>query len=95
LVVAQFLAKSSIGVYIRGERGVAAAAVRERLEPQTAALQAKLNKEVGTEKCKYLFISRENIDISDRSTWDTAADWLSNHRKRYEAALGDILGARA
>lgn len=92
VVVVQFVADTGVGVFIRGRKGECADTVRQRIQPNAAALEASLGIPIGTEDPERFFIIRLPLDTADRSTWDTAVDWLSENRKRYEAALRDIMG---
>jgi hypothetical protein len=84
---------TGVALYIRGPEGESISRFRQRIEPHVAALEARLGVRVGAENTNYPFISRLPLDTADPASWDTAAGWLSDSRKRYEAALRDIMGA--
>ena len=94
VVIVQYVARASVGVFIRGRRGEAAGNLLQRLRPHVPALEAALGTTIGDEGSDHFFVSSQKADTADRSCWDTAADWLSANRKRYETALRDIMGTR-
>lgn len=93
LVVVQYISQNSVGVFIRGRRGIGPEAVADRLSPHYDALRERLGVvfQEGREK-SYFFVSYLKLDTNDEANWDRAADWLKAEANRYEAALKDVLG---
>lgn len=95
IVIVQFVGRSKVGVYLRGRRGEPAASFWQRMQPYAPALETRLGVPMGADNAEAFFTCRHPANTEDRSTWDGLADWLSEARRRYEAALRDILGATA
>jgi hypothetical protein len=90
LVISQFVSKTTVGVFVRGERGVDGLAVSPRLLEHAETLSSALGVEVGTSL--YPLMKIEDISISDPADWDKAADWLHGESERYAAILADVFG---
>ncbi len=95
LVVVQYISQTSVGVFIRGRRGVGPEAVAERLSPYYDTLRDRLGVvfQEGREKT-YFFVKYLKLDTNDEANWDRATDWLKAEADRYEAALRDVLGGK-
>jgi hypothetical protein len=91
LVVAQYIsfAGNQVGVFIRGERSVAAAAVYSRLKPFASALQKSLRRELLPDT-KYFLHKGKEFQTEDTAKWDRMADWLHENANDYEDALRRI-----
>ena len=83
LVITQYVSfsTSSVGVFIRGERGTALSIVRGRLKPFVKELKKALRSELD------FFGKRKNFDTDDVAKWDAMADWLHRQADAYEDAL--------
>ena len=92
LVVAQYvsLAKNQVGVFVRGERSVAPAAVHSRLKPFADGLQKALRRELYPDT-KYFFHKGKQFQTEDTTKWDEMADWLHKNANAYQDALRRIM----
>jgi len=96
LVVAQYVsfAKNQVGVFVRGERGVAPAAVYGRLKPVANGLQKALRRELFPDT-KYFFHKGKEFQTQDTAQWDDMADWLHKNTNAYQDALRRIMRGAA
>jgi hypothetical protein len=85
LVVAQYIARDRVGVFVRGGRGVAAEDVARELEPLRVRLEQVFGAPINGGD--YLFIKRLKINTADRANWDRMSDWLHEQADAYVAAL--------
>jgi hypothetical protein len=86
-IISLYLSKGSVGLYIRGQRGMADATTYEMLLPFTEVLSRETGAEIGNPEPGYFFSRSYDADTSDRSRWDELADWLYATAKQYERAL--------
>ena len=88
LNLAPYLARRSVGVWVRGRRGERAEAVRERIQTGEQALHDELGVKIGegTSWGSYAN-SRYRIDTNDRSNWPAMAEWLHNKIADYRRVL--------
>lgn len=93
LDIVLFVAKESVGVFLRGERGVSADDAAEYLMPYADRLAARLGVEMPGRNEGHFFASRLAGDASDRSQWDRMADWLNATARRYWEALDALKDA--
>ena len=95
LVVATYVSRDGVGLFVRGHRGADAPALTERLAPYAQALEQTLGADFApTTDGKFLAQSKR-FNMSDRATWDAASDWLISQSDRYASSLASILGASA
>jgi thioesterase domain-containing protein len=92
LVVAQYVsfAKNQVGVFVRGERSVAPAAVYGRLKPFASGLQKALRCELFSDT-KYFFHKGKKFQTQDTAQWDEMAAWLHKNANAYQDALRRII----
>jgi hypothetical protein len=86
-VISLYLAQHSVGLYIRGFRGVADATVYEMLLPFAERLSRETGAEFGSPEPGYFFTRSYEANTSDKSRWDELADWLYATANQYERAL--------
>lgn len=91
LYASQFISEGSVGVYVRGDRGVPRAETVQLLEPFIERLTERLGAPLGSASQPYLFTSRHKLDTRDRSQWDVMSDWLHAETTRYVSAVSEIL----
>lgn len=91
LFVSQYISEAAIGIYIRGDRGVAPAQTAQFLEPFLEKLTERLGEPVGILAKPHLFTKRRKIDTRDRARWDEMADWLHAETVRYVSEVVSIL----
>jgi hypothetical protein len=92
LVVVQYIsfAGNQVGVFIRGERGTAPAAVHSRLKRYANELRKALRREL-VRDTKYFFHKSKNLQAEDAAKWDQIADWLHKNTNAYQDALRRIM----
>ena len=92
LVVAQYIsfAGNQVGVFIRGERSVAPAAVHSRLKPFANGLQKALRRELFSDT-KYFFHKDKEFQTEGTAKWDEMADCLHKNANAYQDALRRIM----
>jgi hypothetical protein len=92
LVVAQYIsfAANQVGVFIRGERSIAAEAVHSRLKPFASGLQKALRRELFSDT-KYFFHKGKEFQAEDTTKRDEMADWLHKYANAYQDALRRIM----
>lgn len=94
-VIVQYLAKESVGLFVRPPRGGTFASLVEKLAPYRAVVEARLGTQLENEFENWLLLSNLKIDTDDRANWDRMADWLHQEADRYEAVLRELLPASA
>jgi hypothetical protein len=88
LVVAQYVGQNSVGVFVRGKRGVSA----ETTMGELAAYQDQLERELAVPIGEtYFYFKKLSIDTADRGNWDRMADWLHNEADAYVAILERVV----
>ncbi len=89
LVVSQWRSAGTVGVFIRGGRGVDGPAVAERLEPHAGTLADRLEAPLGSST--YPFLKEMPTSLADGAQWDAACRWLHAETERYVAGLRSVL----
>ena len=89
LNLAPYLAKGSVGVWVRGRRRESAAEVRERILPWEEDLRDVLGVEIGegTSWGSYAN-SGYSVETKNRDNWTKMAEWLHNNICEYRRVLG-------
>lgn len=95
LILSLYVTTDRVGLFVRGLRGVPAAATEARLAPHAETLSKTLDAAFNQGSENFFFLKRLMIDNNDQNNWDRAADWLKSEADRYEAALKDVLGGTA
>lgn len=93
LVVAQYLSKRGVGVFIRGVRGADPSEWANQIFPKENELKGRLGADFNNER--YMFHKFLELDGEDRSNWDRMVDWLKIETDRYEVELHGIFGGKA
>ena len=96
LVVAQYisLVGNQAGVFTRGERSVASAAVYSRLKPFVSRLEKALRRELFSDT-KYFLHKVKKFQTDDAAKWDKMGDWLHQNANAYQDALRRIMRGSA
>ena len=82
-----------IGIFLRGNMGESNTVVLESASPYETALRNEVGvgpdeKWVGVNETKGWIANKNlSIDISDKTNWDAAADWLHKHLHIYRRIL--------
>ena len=90
LVVSQWRSAGTVGVFVRGDRGVDGLSVVARLEPHATALTNKLGAPLGSDT--YPFLKELPTSLAEESQWDEAVQWLHAETERYVGGLRSVLG---
>jgi hypothetical protein len=90
LVVSQWRSAKTVGVFVRGVRGVDGAAIIGRLMPHAKEMADHLQAQPGG--CTYPFLKETASSLEDKSQWDAAITWLHTETERYVAGLHAVLG---
>jgi hypothetical protein len=85
-----YLSKTSVGLFVRGARGVSPEAVYVLLQPHAAQLTERLGVEMGS---KYLFSQSYRADAMNTANWNELSDWLHSTADTYEMTLRDIVSS--
>jgi hypothetical protein len=85
----------SIAVFIRAYNGGAASDVERILLPQQYELEAQFGVAMhDAAKDDGFFTHRRVIDMTDRASWNRAADFLWYTSQLYEKTIEDLLGRK-
>ena len=87
LVVSSYSSKGSVGLFVRGHRGVDQKEVWNQIEPFTEELIRKTGGAITSDGSFHDFWP---IDTSNESNWDEMADWLYQKSRTYENALSEM-----
>ena len=89
LVVAQYISKRGVGLFVRGPRGSAPSQAAKSVKPHIGELQRRLGVPFNNDK--YMFSSFFPIDANDIYNWDQMSEWLKAETDKYTAALCDVV----
>jgi len=89
LVIARWVGSEDVGVFVRGDRGVPTSEVRALLQQKSLLLEDQLGAPIG-DNSNYPFLKRSPITAADRTTWDSAIDWLERQTAHYELILSNM-----
>lgn len=92
LVVSQWRSANTVGVFVRGGRGVDGPAIIGRLMPHAKELADQLQAPLGGST--YPFLKETTSSLADESQWDSAIKWLHAETERYVAGLRAELGGK-
>jgi hypothetical protein len=93
-MVIQYVAKNSVGVFVRPETNEHREAMLARLLPHAAELETRLGVPFSRGGGDgYLLVSSMKGDTSDRLNWGSMADWLKVEGDRFAEALEAVLAA--
>lgn len=93
LVVSQWLATDSVGVFVRGGRGSDGPDVFDKLMPYADRIVSELGVELGERR--WPLVQRLNVDTADEARWDEWARWLHDQAERYAVVLSRFLTSAA
>ena len=92
LVIAQYVSKDSVGVFVRGERGVASDVTRERIEPFASTLETALGAAFNPSAENFFFERKRAGQTIDQATWPELMDWLHETTDSYAKKIVEIMG---
>jgi hypothetical protein len=90
LFIALYLTNRSVGMFVRGERGLSLKGASRFLSLHEPRLSAALGVEPLADGCPYL--SRLPNATTDRTTWPAAREWLLEREAFYHDTLARIVG---
>ena len=90
LFLSLYITNRSVGLFVRGERGLSLTGALRKLEPYEKSLCNALGVSSVSEKCPYL--SRLPLAASDPETWPQGHDWLLEREEFYHRTLARIVG---
>lgn len=88
--IALYLTNRSVGMFVRGERGLSLKGAVRLLSLHEPKLSAALGVPVLSDGCPYL--SRLPVATVDRDTWPAAQEWLIDRENSYHDTLARIVG---
>jgi hypothetical protein len=88
LVVAYYITNHSVGVFVRGQRGIPCRDTAAHL-PQFS-LETALGIRMGN--ADFPFVSAYRFDPAARAAWPKSQIWLHAEGERHVAALAEIVG---
>ena len=86
LIVSRWVGEETVGVFIRGERGVHTPTLYEELNVEHEALEARLGTKIGDSEWYPFMIERE-WNVRDPAQADQAIEWLENQTNSFVEAL--------
>lgn len=87
LTLAPYVAKGTIGVWLRGGRGESPEVVRKRTQRWEQGLR-ELGVEIGPATSRGSFANRSyEMDATDRDNWNAMAEWLHKTIDDYRGVL--------
>ena len=89
-VVAIYLARNEVGVFIRGVRNADPEDVFQRLAAQRDELETLIGVSLQPHPQGRFFVSRHSADTQDSNQWDGLCDWLHEMSEKYETLLRRI-----
>ena len=93
LMVVQYLAQDSIGIYLRGRWGESTNQFFPRLKIYESALRDELGVELGELSQGFWGGSYQSFDSNDRANWLKMAEWLHNMLVAYRRILSQDVPA--
>lgn len=89
-LLVQYLARHSVGLFVRPPRGGDIAELEAELAPHLFAMAENLGAaDAGSNG---FLASQLTIDAHDQSNWDQLADWLDERTRAYQVAFAEIMG---
>lgn len=90
-VVVQYLAQKSVGVFVRGPRGVVADQALAVIGPHLEGLSQRLGTPTFGGRDNLLLHNSLDVDSRDSTNWDRMSDWLAEQAARYVRALNEVM----
>ena len=88
LVVSHYITNHSVGVFVRGQRGVPCIETAAQLP--AFSLEIALAAPLG--RPDFPFVTALPLDTLDEARWAPSYDWLFAVGERYVAALAEVVG---
>lgn len=90
LVVSHYLTNRSVGVFVRGQRGIPVPETAASLYAHAFSLGVALGVELGDARVP--FLANHPVAVRDPRTWPECHDWLRHTGERYVGILAEIVG---
>jgi len=87
VIVSTYIAKRSVGLFVRGHRGVDQKEVNNQLEPFMEELIRKTGGRISSDGSIGSFWV---VDTANESNWDEMAEWLYQKSSTYSKALSEM-----
>lgn len=81
-VISRWISHKNVGVFVRGDRGVAWESISQFLQDDLEKLEQQLGVSANAGS-GYQFLKYADVDISQHNNWDAAIDWLEAETIRY------------
>lgn len=85
-IISRWLTPESVGLFVRGERGVPGEPVFEKLAEFATDLEREIGAPLG-ENPNFAFPKRREGRMEDHSAWEAAIRWLEHETRRYVEVL--------
>ncbi len=82
-----YVAKTSVGLFVRGPRGEPAERFTLRLQPILSDIEAELHIPAGHRTDGKFFAISRPFELKNKALWAEAADWLNAQADAYQQAL--------
>lgn len=90
IFIALYLTNRSVGMFVRGERGMSLKGAVRLLSLHEPALSGALGVPVLSDNCPYL--SKHRVVTVDRASWPDAQAWMIKREAFYHETLARIVG---
>jgi hypothetical protein len=90
IFIALYLTNRSVGLFVRGERGLSLKGASRKLDLYEPRLSGALGVLSESQGCPYL--SRLALATTDTATWPRGHQWLLEREAFYHAVLARIVG---
>lgn len=90
IFIALYLTNRSVGLFVRGERGLSLKGAVRKLSLHEPRLSRALGAPPFDQGCPYL--SRYPLATTDRANWPAGHDWLLQREAFYHSVLARIVG---
>lgn len=90
LVLSLYVAKASVGIFVRPPLRSPADGLFERLAPHADRLATALEADMGGPDSTHFLTKDRAANPEDRAAWPDVMDWLHSTADAYEAALREI-----
>jgi hypothetical protein len=90
IFIALYLTNRSVGMFVRGERGLSLEGAARMLSMHEPRLSRALNAPPFDQGCPYL--TRLPLDTRDRQRWAQGHEWLIKKEEFYHRVLARIVG---
>ena len=90
LFISLYLTNHSVGLFVRGERGLSPKGAQRKLDPYKPRLTHALG--VAVTSGGYSYLDQLPLPANDPATWPRGQRWLMERETFYHAVLASIVG---